>query len=101
MAVARAFGGNGRLTQTLGAVALMVAPQIFVLLEVMPFVSVSAVLVSVWAVLIVYRAVEVTHDLSWRKAAGAALATPALLFLLVMAGVTAFAVLAAIVGGMA
>ena len=54
--VARALGGTGRLTQTLGATALMVAPQVFVLLEVIPFASVSFVLVFVWALLIVYRA---------------------------------------------
>lgn len=99
--VARALGGRGKLTQTLGAVALMVAPQAFVLLEVIPFTSVSAVLVSVWAVLIVYRAIEVAHELSWGKAASAALVTPALLVILFLAGVTAFMVMAAIMGGVA
>lgn len=99
--VARALGGTGKLTQTLGAVALMVAPQAFVLLKVIPFVSVSTLMLSVWALLIVYRAIEVAHDLSWTKSAGAALATPALVLLLLMMGATAFAVVAAIAGGIA
>lgn len=99
--VARALGGNGRLTQTLGATALMAAPQALVLLEVIPFVSVSFALVFVWALLIVYRALEVVHDLPWKKAAWAAVATPALLLLLAIMGVTALSVMAAILGGLA
>lgn len=99
--VARALGGQGTLTQTLGAVALMVAPQMFVLLEVIPFVSVGSLLLWVWSVLIVYRAIEVAHDLPWGKSAGAALATPALLVLFLLAGVSAFALIAAFAGGAA
>ena len=97
--IARALGGQGRFAQTLGAVALMVAPQMFVLLKVIPFVSVSSLLLWVWGLLIVYRAVEVTHDLSWGKAAGAAVAAPALLLLLFLAGAALFGVFAAITGG--
>lgn len=98
---ARALGGQGKLTQTLGAVALMVAPQMFALLKVIPFVSVSNLLLSVWAVLIIYRAIEVAHDLSWGKAAGVALAVPALLVLLFLAGLTVLGVMAASAGGAA
>jgi hypothetical protein len=99
--VARAIGGSGRLSQTMGATALIVAPQIFVLLEVIPFASVSFMLVSAWALLIVYRAIEVAHELPWLRAAAAALATPALLVLLVLFGLTTLAVLSVIVGGVA
>jgi hypothetical protein len=99
--VARSLGGNGSLTKTLGAAALMVAPQIFVLLEVVPFASVSAVLVSVWGILIAYRAIQVAHDLSWGRAAGAALATPALLVVLLLVGTTVLTIVTAIWGGTA
>jgi len=98
-AIARALGGQGKLTQTLGAVALMVAPQIFVLLEIVPFASVSTLLLWVWALLIVYRAIEVAHGLSWEKSAGAVLAAPAALILLMLAGMTVIAAVAAFTGG--
>jgi len=99
--VARILGGRGTLTQTLGASALMVAPQILVLVAIIPFASVSIVLVFVWSILIVYRAVEVAHDLSSGLAAAAALVTPAMLILLFLAGATIVAILAALTGGMA
>jgi len=99
--VALALGGRGTLTQTLGASALMVAPQLLVLVAIIPFASVSLVLVFVWSILIVYRAIEVAHGLSWGRAAGAALVTPVILILLFLAGATFVALLAAITGGTA
>jgi Yip1 domain len=79
--MARFLGGKGALNQTLGAMALMVAPQTLRLLEIVPFAAVSQLLLSVWALLIVYRAVEVTHDLPWQQALLAAI-TPWLLLML-------------------
>ncbi len=73
-AVARSLGGVGTLNQTLGVTALMVAPQALRLVEIIPFAAVSQLLLSVWAVLIIYRAVEVAHDLPWQRALLAALA---------------------------
>jgi hypothetical protein len=67
-AVARAVGGQGSLSSTLGAAALMVAPQVLHLVSLVPFVAVSGLLTTVWGVLIGYRAVQVAHDLSWQKA---------------------------------
>ncbi len=99
--LAKGLGGEGRLTQTLGAVALIAAPQIFVLFTFVPFASVSRILLLVWSTLIVYRAVEVAHGLSWRKAAGVALAGPAVIILLTMFVSIIVAVIAAAVGGAA
>lgn len=77
-AAARTLGGVGTFNQTLGATALMVAPQTLRFVEIIPFAAVSQLLLSVWAVLILYRAVEVAHDLSWPRALVATL-TPWLL----------------------
>jgi len=67
-AAARALGGHGSLNSTLGAAALMVAPQVLVFLSIVPFVTVSGALLGVWGLLIGYRAVQSTHHLPWRKA---------------------------------
>lgn len=66
---ARAAGGEGSLNSTLGASALMVAPQILLLLSVIPFAAASGLLLSVWGMLIGYRAVQTTHNLTWGRAA--------------------------------
>ena len=99
--VARSLGGNGKLSQTMGAVALMVAPQILMLLEAIPFASVSGLLLTVWSVLIIYRALEVSHDLPWRKAALATLTVPALLIVFAMAAGLFFGIVIALWGGVA
>jgi hypothetical protein len=97
-ALARALGGRGTLNQTLGAVALIVAPQVLLLLQVIPFVAVSGLLLGTWGLLILYRAVEVAHDLSWERAAVVAL-TPYLLLLLFFVVGVAIAGLAIRMGG--
>lgn len=79
--MARFLGGKGAFNQTLGVTALMVAPQALRLVEIVPFAAVSQLLLSVWALLIIYRAVEVTHDLPWQQALLAAV-TPWLLSIL-------------------
>lgn len=89
--VARALGGHGSLNQTLGATALMVAPQVLLWLSIVPFVAVSGALLTVWGVLIGYRAVQTTHRLSWQRAAVAALAPCAAALVLLPMLATAFA----------
>lgn len=81
---ARFLGGSGTLNQTLGVTALIVAPQILRFAEMLPFAAVSQPLLSVWALLIVYRGVEVAHDLPWQKAFMAAVAPLLLLILFVL-----------------
>jgi hypothetical protein len=79
---ARLLGGKGTLVQMLGTTALAVAPQVLGVLTIIPFVSVNGLLLGVWALLIAYRAVEITHDLSWQRASLAVLAAPVLLILM-------------------
>jgi hypothetical protein len=85
-AAARAQGGRGSFNQTLGATALMVAPQILLMLQILPFVAVSGLLLAVWSLLILYRAVEVTHELPWQRAALVAALPYALLVILSVLG---------------
>lgn len=66
---ARAAGGHGSLNSTLGATALMAAPQVLMVLTAIPFVAVSSALLSVWGMLIGYRAVQSAHGLTWGRAA--------------------------------
>lgn len=96
--VARGFGGRGTFNQTLGASALMVAPQVLLTLQILPFVSVSSLLIAVWSMLILYRAVEVAHNLPWRQAAVTA-ATPYALLVLLLAAGGMLAGLALVMGG--
>jgi hypothetical protein len=78
---ARALGGSGSLSQTLGVTALAAAPRVLMLVTVFPFATVSALLLQVWGVLIAYRGLEIAHDLGVRRATIAAL-VPVLLFAL-------------------
>jgi hypothetical protein len=99
-AAARGLGGRGTWVQTLGVTALTTAPHLLGLLTVIPFVAVSGLLTTVWSLLIAYRAVELTHDLSWQRAALAVAAAPLLLLLaLGFGGVTLLAVWALWGGG--
>jgi hypothetical protein len=82
--VARWLGGRGTLNQTLGATALIAAPQVLLLLQIVPFVAVSGLLLAVWGVLILYRAVEVAHELPWQRAVLAAVAPYVLLLILLI-----------------
>ena len=83
--VARGMGGSGELNQTMGATALMIAPQTLLLLRVVPFVSISGTLLFVWSLLVAYRALEVAHELPWKQAAWATL-IPAILTAVLTAG---------------
>jgi hypothetical protein len=95
---ARLLGGNGTLVQTLGTSALGAAPYLLGILTIIPFVSVSALLLGVWSLLIIYRAVEITHDLSWQRSAIAALSGP-ILFVLVSFLIAAITAVFVTIGG--
>jgi hypothetical protein len=97
--LARASGGRGTFNQTLGATALIVAPQVLLLLKIIPFVSVSGLMIAVWGLLILYRAVEIAHDLHWRKAALIALA-PYAFFAFLMIAALMLAIMGLRLGGM-
>jgi hypothetical protein len=79
---ARALGGQGKLSQTLGATALVAAPHLLSILTIIPFVAISRLLLVVWALLITYRALEVAHELPWQRAVVAAVAGPVVLLVL-------------------
>ncbi len=95
--VAKAVGGKGSFNQTLGATALMAAPALLRVLSVIPFVQVSALLLAVWSTLILFRAVEVVHELPWRKAA--ITSTVPLIVVLLLLGVIETVAIALISGG--
>ena len=69
--VARAMGGQGSLNATMGASALIVAPLVFHVAAIVPFAGVSGMMVSIWGMLIGYRAIHISHELTWRSAAWA------------------------------
>lgn len=96
-AVARLLGGQGSLNQTLGAMALVVAPRTLLLFTAIPFVSVSGLLLLVWSVLIVYRGLAVAHELAWQKAIVAVLLLLALPLALSIGGLITLGLL---LGGM-
>ena len=80
--LARQLGGRGSLNQTLGATGLMMAPYALLLLTIIPFVTIPLGLLAVWGLLLLYRALEVAHELSWSRAALAAVGTFAIVALL-------------------
>ena len=100
--IAKLFGGQGQLGQTLGATSLAAAPQILALFNVFPFVVVGGI--GIWTVLARYLAIRVAHDLSWGRALWVTLLTMVVIFLLLFfllgAGVFAFtATMASVFGG--
>lgn len=97
--LARAAGGQGTLAQTLGALALSNASRLLYLFTVIPFVSVAAVLIHVWGILIAFRGLEVAHELPPRPAALVAVGTYLLLLLVSAAVAVAFGALLLIAGG--
>jgi hypothetical protein len=97
---ARALGGTGTFNQTLGATALIAAPHVLSILHIFPFVAVSALLLSVWSVLILYRAAQVAHDLPWQRAWLVALTPLGVLLLLGLAALFLLSI-RMLIGGMA
>ena len=97
--LARAAGGQGTLAQTLGALALSNASRLLYLFTMIPFVSVAAVLIHVWSILIAFRGLEVAHELPPRPAALVAVGTYLLLLLVSAAVAVAYGALLLIAGG--
>ena len=97
--LARAAGGQGTLAQTLGALALSNASRLLYLFTVIPFVSVAAVLIHVWGILIAFRGLEVAHELPPRPAALVAVGSYLLLLLVSAAVAVAYGALLLIAGG--
>jgi len=95
---ARLLGGKGTLVKMLGTTALAAAPYVLGILTIIPFVSVSNLLLGVWSLLIAYRAVAISHHLPWQRSALAVLAAP-LLLLLVIAILAVAAMLVITIGG--
>jgi hypothetical protein len=91
---ARWLGGTGSLSETLGVLALAVAPQALSILTVIPYVELGS-LVAIWGVLCAYVGLRTAHKLSWDRAIWATLlpflSVLALLFLLGCLGTSIFA----------
>ncbi len=79
--LARLFGGKGHLSQTLGATALGTAPQLLLVVTVLPFVAVAGL--GTWTLLCNYMALRTVHGLSWPRAVFAALLPPLIIGLIV------------------
>jgi hypothetical protein len=96
---ARWLGGTGSLSETLGVLALAVAPQVLNVLTLLPFVEMGS-LVSVWGILCAYFGLKVAHKLPWGRAAWATLLPFILAFaLLVFLGCLGTAIFGAVVRG--
>jgi hypothetical protein len=96
---ARWLGGTGNLSETLGVLALAVAPQVLNVLQLVPFVEVGN-LVSVWGILCAYIGLKTAHKLSWGRAVWATL-LPFILVVavLILMGCLGTAVLGMAIGG--
>ena len=69
---ARWLGGTGDLGETLGVLALAVAPQALHVFNLIPFVSLGN-LTAIWGILIAYMGLKTVHNLSWGRALWATL----------------------------
>jgi hypothetical protein len=69
---ARLLGGSGNLSETLGVLALAVAPQILSVFTLVPFWEIGG-LPRIWGVLCAYVGLKTAHKLTWGRAMGAAL----------------------------
>jgi hypothetical protein len=98
--VARLLGGNGTIGQTLGAAALAAAPQLLLVLSLVPGLAVAGI--GTWTLLARYVAVRRVHEnLPWPHVLVAVL-TPTVLLILVglIAGLVSFPLLAGLLGGL-
>lgn len=93
------LGGTANLSETLGVLALAVAPQVLNALTIFPGVSVGTV-VSVWAILCAFVGLKVAHKLTWQRAVWVTL-LPYILFVVVafLASCLGSAIFAALVKG--
>jgi len=96
---ARWLGGTGELSETLGVLALAVAPQVLLVLTLIPYVRVGN-LVSVWGILVAYFGLKTAHRLPWTRAVWATL-LPFILAaaVLILMGCLSTAILGAVIGG--
>ena len=69
---ARLLGGSGDFSETLGVLALAVAPQALNVLGLFPYVELGSV-VAIWGLLCAYVGLKTAHDLPWQRAAWATL----------------------------
>jgi hypothetical protein len=93
------LGGTGDFSQTLGVLALAVAPQFLNVLTLLPFVQPGS-LVAVWGILCAFVGLKAAHKLSWARAVWATL-LPFILVgaVLILAACLGSAILAAVVKG--
>lgn len=96
---ARWLGGRADFSETLGVLALAVAPQMLNVLNLLPYVQLGS-LIGVWGILCAYIGLKTTHELSWARAVWATL-LPFILALAVvlMAGCLGSAIFAFAVKG--
>ncbi len=95
-AIGRVLGGKGTLPQLLGASALVAAPSMLLLITAFPFVTMNPLLPTFWAMLILYRAAQTAHGLSWKTAAVTTVITVALLLVLAAAATVGLSALVAL-----
>lgn len=69
---ARWLGGTGDLSETLGVLALAVAPQALMVFTLVPFAQIGYI-VAVWGILCAYYGLKTAHNLPWTRAAWATL----------------------------
>jgi len=96
---ARWLGGTATLSETLGVLALAVAPMVIYVLTLVPYVQVGN-LVAVWGILCAYYGLKTAHKLSWSRAVWATL-LPFILaaVLLILLGCLGGAVVGLVLGG--
>jgi hypothetical protein len=96
---ARWLGGTAELSDTLGVLALAVAPQVLNAFNLLPYIS-TGNLVSIWGILCAYVGIKTAHKLPWHRAAWATL-LPFLLFFVavILVGCLGSSIFAAIVKG--
>lgn len=96
---ARWLGGTATLGETLGVLALAVAPMVIYVLTLVPYVQVGN-LVSVWSILCAYFGLKTTHKLPWYRAVWATLLPFILVVVLViLLGCVGGAFLGLVLGG--
>jgi hypothetical protein len=96
---ARWLGGTAELSETLGVLALAVAPQALNVFNLLPYVNTGNI-VAVWGILCAYVGIKTAHKLPWHRAVWATL-LPFLLFLVavILVGCLSSAIIAAVVKG--
>ena len=97
---ARWLGGTADFSQTLGVLALAVAPQALQTLTLFPYVELGSV-VAIWGTLCAYVGIKTVHKLSWSRTLWATI-LPFILALVVIffASCLASAAFAAVIGGL-